>query len=82
MWCRDQPQQHETLKSVRVRVLVRKMLHSDPKKRPSALEILEDEWVVEGHPKDRTCNTEEAGEAAYSENTLASNELEVCQVGI
>ena len=80
--CRDKAQQQETLKSTRVRELVRKMLKSDPRTRPSALEILEDEWVVEGHPKDIMCDTEEAGEAAYSESTLASNELEVCQVSI
>ena len=67
---------------MRLRELVRKMLRSDPEKRPSALEILEDEWVVEGHPAGRVYNTEEASEAAYYANTVTANELEACQVGI
>ena len=67
------------LPSDETRRLLWRMMHSDPKKRPTAADVLDDPWVAAGHPvgPGRLCET---GEAAYT-GTLASNELEVCQVG-
>ena len=76
---REQRQQEWPLKSKGARALLWKMMRGDPKQRPTALEILEEEWVVEGHPEGRLCDPEEKGEAAYT-GTLASNELDVVQV--